>query len=72
MEKTERTDKPQWQQPLLVVISRNKPEENVLHSCKLVPQGIGGGSHNQVSQCLWILPEGGCDPITRCENFEAS
>jgi hypothetical protein len=53
-----------WQRPLLTALARNKPEENVLDSCKAVSANPGPdfnvhGCGKTGSSCAACQPRGG-------------
>lgn len=43
--------KKEWQKPEMTFLTRNKPEEAVLESCKDYQTGIVGGPDNFDGQC---------------------
>lgn len=50
MENENRNGKKEWSRPELTVLTRNKPEEAVLASCKGVP---GVGASNDNDSCMY-------------------
>jgi hypothetical protein len=71
MEKAVKMDKGQWQRPHLVILARSKPEEAVLHACKLNTTGFGSGASGTVDRC-YTTDSGGICLTMRCEGQEAS
>jgi len=71
MDNTQRTEKGQWLRPQLVILARSKPEEGVLHACKLDTTPLGSGASGTVAQCYTTDINGTCLSL-RCEGQEAS
>ena len=58
MEKEAKTSKRKWQKPDLIVLTRSKPEEEVLTACKLAGGGMSGPSAGNCSK-----PAPGCSTL---------
>ena len=51
MENAKKTPKQAWERPQLIALTRSRPEEAVLATCKLTSSGTGVGATTTVSQC---------------------
>jgi len=60
-------EKSQWNRPVLTVLVRNNPEEEVLTACKLVRGSVGPGSGYDV--CA-VPPDPVCEG--KCNNLTTS
>lgn len=60
MEKNEnaRPERPRWQRPQLIVLTRGNPEEHVLLACKMV--GSSAGPSTGDLWCITFFCGGGC------------
>jgi hypothetical protein len=48
-----RTDKKKWKKPLLLILTRKKPQESILSFCKsVVDPGFSGPQVNLTVMCL--------------------
>ena len=51
-----------WEKPMLITLSRGRPEEAVLEGCKHYSGSAGTGPEYVDSDCVWVqdCPDGCC------------